>query len=64
MQTIGYLKIRGEKILVLVRQKRYSRLLYLRKSGSDGTYLEDESAFLESHPKKMWQLRRGQVVEL
>lgn len=64
MQTIGYLEIYEEKILVLVRQKKYTRQLKIRKSGQDGVFFEDESLYLQNNPEMLLRLKLGQVIEL
>ena len=66
MQTTGYLIINGQKVLVLVRQKRYSRLLKLRKSGRDGQYFEDEERFLTMPENRhlLKQLLQGETIEV
>jgi len=40
MQTIGHIIIRDEKILILIREKRYSRQLKIRRSGQDGRWTQ------------------------
>lgn len=64
MQTIGHLKVIDEIILVLVRQKKYSRAFKIRQSGALGVFMEDESYFLEDSPKIVEKLKRGEVVSL
>ena len=66
MQTTGYLIINGQKVLVLVRQKRYSRLLKLRKNGRDGQHFEAEEQFLTLPENRhlLEQLLRGETIEV
>ena len=66
MQTIGYIKPAGVKILVLVRQshsrKATYRTLKIRKSGKDGTHFSDEEKFFNEEPEKLFDLLNGEVV--
>lgn len=48
MQTLGYVIVNKEKILLLARTGQFSRYLSKRESGVDGTHFEDEEAFLSS----------------
>lgn len=66
MQTTGYLIIGGQKVLILVRHKRYSRLLKIRKSGRDGQHFEDEEHFLSLPENRhlLEQLLRGETIEV
>lgn len=64
MRSLGYVNVHGSKVLVLYADKKYSRLLKHRISGKDGIYLEDESAYLKSNPKKFDELISGKVIEL
>lgn len=63
MQTHGYIIIRGEKIKILVRHRKYGRLLRIRKSGTDGTHFSDEEIFLEEYsPEKLALLKNGETI--
>ena len=66
MQTTGHLIIGGQKVLVLVRHKRYSRLLKIRKSGRDGQHFEAEEQFLTLPESQhlLEQLLRGETIEV
>lgn len=64
MQSIAYLKIDNQKILVLYRHKKTSRQLKKRESGNDGVYLEDESRYLESDRTLLSELKSGKPIEL
>ena len=64
MQTTGYIIIRGEIIMVLVREKKHSRQFKLRKSGRPGRRFEDEEIYLKNNPEKLRDLLNGKVVEL
>ncbi|MBA7585117.1 hypothetical protein ES708_27087 [subsurface metagenome] len=66
MQGHGYLMIKDKKILILARDKKYTRCFKLRFSGSDGGYFVDESIFLsESENKKILDnLLAGKVIEI
>jgi len=64
MQTTGHIKINGETLLVLVRQKRFSRQLKLRKSGKPGTRFQEEEDWLREHPDDLARLLRGETVEI
>ncbi len=64
MQTIGHLIIHGEKILILIREKKHSRQFKRRRVGSDGPRLEDEEIFLSEHPDHVAKLKAGEVIEL
>ena len=66
MQTIGFVKIDQEKILVLIRDgKSYnlSRHLKLRKTGKDGVFMVDESNYLNDNPEIVKRLKAGEVIE-
>jgi len=64
MQQTGYLKVNGEKILVLVRAKKYSRQFKVRRSGRDGTRYKAEEEHLREYPQALRALRNGEVVEM
>jgi len=64
MQTHGYLIVNKQKVLVLVRDKKYSRTLKLRLSGSDGTFFKDESYFLTGDEMIFNQLLAGRVINI
>ena len=64
MQTTGYMIINGEKILVLCRQKRFSRQFKIRTSGKDGNEFTDESIVFSDAPELLIKLKKGQVIEL
>lgn len=64
MQTTGYMIIGDEKILVLCRQKKYSRQLKIRMSGKDGNHFSDEEMMLDDLPDLLKKLKGGQVIEL
>ena len=66
MQQIGYVEVRGERILVLVRVGRKYNLsvrLKMRKSGKDGVFMPGESEFLTTRPDLVEDLKNGKVVE-
>ena len=71
MQTIGYININGQILLVLVRQKKRSRQLKIRKSGKLGIRLIDEENYLKdycpcstSRDSLIDSLNNGNVIEL
>ena len=64
MQTHGYLIVNKQKVLVLVRDKEYSRTLKLRLGGSDGTFFKDESYFLTENEMIFSQLLAGRVINI
>ena len=64
MQTHGYLIVNKQKVLVLVRDKKYSCTLKLRLSGSDGTFFKDESYFLTENEMIFSQLLAGRVINI
>ncbi len=63
IQTTGHLLIDGQKILILVREKRYSRQLKIRLSGKDGNRFNDEEYYLQDNPSLLQDLLVGKVVE-
>ena len=65
MQTIGHLKLNGEIIKVLLRPNFAGHYvaLKIRKSGSDGQYLSDESIYLQECPEKVSELKSGKVIK-
>lgn len=62
MQSSGYVKIQDEKIKVLYRDGKNGRYLKRRHGGNDGVFLEDESAFLEEHPRLVEELKIGKTI--
>jgi hypothetical protein len=66
MQTIGYIKPSGVKILVLVRisnnHKADHVTMKIRKSGQDGKHFSDEEKYLEEEPEKLFALLNGKVI--
>ena len=66
MQELGYVKVFGEIILVLFRSSRYGRRLKIRNTqiGTQGVFLEDESAYLEETPNLVEDLLKGEVISL
>jgi len=66
MQTHGYIfeKNSGGKILLLVRQCSYYRLLKKRSTGKDGYHFEDEEIFLNEVGQKdrLEKLKNGEVI--
>jgi hypothetical protein len=64
IQTIGYLVIAAEKLLVLVRRSKYGVALKIRGSGSDGMHMTDAELYLNQHPEKVLSLKRGTVLHL
>jgi hypothetical protein len=64
MQTTGYIKINNETILILVRQKKYSRLLKIRNTGQKGCHFVDEELHLKGHINKLKALKYGKTIEL
>ena len=65
-QICGYVVIEKQKLLVLIRSKKYSRTLKLRFSGLDGSFFEDESMFLSSPANKniFTKLLDGEVIDI
>lgn len=64
MQQTGYVIIDGEKIKVLVRDKKYSRLLKIRLSGRDGREMTDEQEYLKDYPSLVTLLKGGASIDL
>lgn len=64
MQTTGYVTIDGKDILILVRNKKYSRLLKLREAGRLGQHFADEEKFLSESTKHVSMLLSGKIIEL
>lgn len=64
MQNLGYLKIDGEKILVLYRPTTYGISVKIRKSGKEGQFLKDESEFLKYHPNLVKKLKEEGTLKL
>jgi hypothetical protein len=64
MQGHGYLMIKDKKILILARDKKYTRCLKLRFTGSDGGYFPDESIFLSGNKKILDNFLAGKVIDI
>ena len=64
MQTHGYLIVNNQKVLILVRAKKYSRALKLRLTGTDGTFFEEESYFISKNKEIFEKLLSGEVIDL
>jgi len=68
MQTLGYIIVKNEKLLVLVRQSKFWRSFKLRDSnacvGQDGVLFENEQLYLEEHSQFIRQLKSGKVIRL
>ena len=66
MQTHGHLIIDNQKILVLVRHKKYGCAIKKRLTGTDGTFFEDESCFLslEENKEMLDELLVGVVIDV
>lgn len=64
MQSMGYVIINGEKILVLFRNHNVHRGLKRRMTGKDGAHLEDEEFYLDTHPDVAVRLLQGETVIL
>ena len=64
MQTIGYVILDNQKVLVLVRARKYGRSLKLRKTGKDGIHFSDEQVGLQADPELKAALLNNQVVNL
>lgn len=70
MQSFGHVIVGNEKILVLIRKGKkidkfcYAVRLKRRISGSDGTFLSDESEYLSDNPDSLDALRNDKTVEL
>lgn len=64
MQTHGYIIVENQKILVLVRNKKYSRVLKIRYTGVDGNFFEDESICLSEDKKTFTRLLAGKVIDI
>jgi len=65
MQWTGYLKVNKRKFSVLVRQGNYKRYFKLRKSGKLGTYMDEESYYIETvHPELIEGLKQGETISL
>ena len=62
MQTRGYLIVNNQKVLILVRNKKYGRALKLRLTGTDGNFFEDESYFLSKNKEIFEKLLSGEVI--
>lgn len=66
MQAAGYVVLDGEKILVLVRQKKFCRAIKRRYSGKDGRHFTDEELYLNmqenEHIKQ--KLLAGEVINI
>jgi len=64
MQTHGHLIIDNQKILVLVRNRKYGCALKLRHTGKDGNYFEDESCYLSQNKEMFDRLLSGKVINI
>ncbi|MBA7500886.1 hypothetical protein ES704_03648 [subsurface metagenome] len=64
MQTLGYIRINNENLLLLVRQKKYSRLLKIRNSGKLGNHFIDEENYLKENINDLTSLKNGNVIDL
>ena len=64
MQIHGHLIINNQKILVLVRHKKYGRALKIRLTGKDGNFFEDESYFLLKNKEVFDRLLSGEVIDI
>ncbi len=64
MQTIGHIIIHGEKLLILIREKRHSRQFKIRRAGADGIHMTAEEEFLSESPDHVAALKAGEVIEL
>lgn len=64
MQTTGHLIIQGEKVLVLVRSRKYGVALKVRKSGGVGRYFPDESFHLNENPELTKDLLSGKTIRI
>ena len=64
MQTLGYLMVNNQKVLVLVRSKKYSRIFKLRLTGKDGDFFDEESYFMSKNKEFFEKLLSGKVVDL
>ncbi len=63
-QTTGYLKINGEKILVLCRINGWIRHFKMRKTGDNGVFFEDESYYLSDRPEVIKNLKLGKSIKI
>ena len=63
-QTCGYLTINNQKVLILVRSKKYGCALKLRLTGKDGNFFEDESYFLSKNKEIFDRLLSGKVINI
>lgn len=64
MQDTAYVKINGKNILVLRRLVKYGFKIRLRKSGHLGSFLSEESDFLENSPNHLADLLSGKTIYL
>lgn len=64
MQTHGYLIIDNQKILILVRHKKYGCSLKKRLTGKDGNFFEDESCYLSQNKEMLDGLLLGKVINI
>ena len=64
MQIHGYLIINNQKVLILVRNKKYGRALKLRLTGADGNFFEEESYFLSRNKDTFKRLSSGKVIDI
>jgi len=65
MQTTGYIEDRstGKKVLILVRQSKYWRVLKHRKTGKNGNHFTDEEDYLNIERDKLERLKAGETVK-
>jgi len=64
-QGLGHINLNGEKILVLVRQGKYTWHYKLRKSGKEGFEVIDNVFFNTDEGKKVVEkILKGQSVTL
>jgi hypothetical protein len=65
MQTLGYINHAEKgKILLLVRDSKFTRYVKVRTSGNDGSHFVDEELFLAEKPALVERLLRGEVLTL
>lgn len=64
MQAAGYMIVNNEKILVLCRQKKFTRQLKIRENGKDGGHFFDEEVALGGNTALLSKLKDGEVIEL
>jgi len=66
MQCTGHIIVNGEKILVLVRNRKYGREFKIRESGKDGQYFEEEGQALALPwwKSELKRLKAGETITL